>query len=390
MRSRKGATVLLLAVTIFLSACGRAEIKVDTSQAESETIQAEVQDTLAQGGAEDSTVQADATSDSAMQTLVTPDENMMEEQPVSIEELEARMGFYVEDTTLYDANGNPFVMRGVNHMHTWFANEMAVTAEALEETGSNCVRIVLSNGEQWDKNEADEVEKIIELCKEHNLIAVLEVHDTTGKWEQDALISAAEYFVDIKDVLIGEEEYVIINIANEWPVNNENKVWKEGYQKVIPMLREAGLAHTIMVDCAGGGQYGYCMQEKGAEVLAADPLQNTMFSVHMYGMAGGTPERIEQYLCYATDAGLCVCVGEFGFKHSDGDVDEAYIMQYCEENDIGYLAWCWKGNAGEAAYLDLAIEWDGSNLSADWGEVVVNGSNGIRETAEMCTVFSEE
>lgn len=305
------------------------------------------------------------------------------------EALRAQMGFYVDGTTLYDANGNPFVMRGVNHMHTWFSDKMEVTAEALEENGSNCVRIVLSNGEQWDKNEADEVANIIRLCKEHNLIVVLEVHDTTGKWKKDDLLSAAQYFVDMKDVLIGEEDYVIINIANEFPSNNESNVWKEAYLEAIPMLREAGLVHTIMVDCAGGGQYGKCMEDAGAEVLAADPLHNTMFAIHMYGTAGGTSELIEQNLQYATERGLCVCVGEFGFKHSDGDVDEAYIMRYCEENAIGYLTWAWKGNATQAAYLDMALSWDGSELSADWGEVVVNGPNGIKETAEPCTVFVE-
>lgn len=361
MRGIKIAMSLLLAGTVFLSACGKAATKEETLQAENETMQIEIQDTVSQEVVGDSTGQSST-----------------------------EQGFYVEGSTLYDAGGNPFVMRGVNHMHTWFVDEMAVTARALEETGSNCVRIVLSNGEQWDENKADEVESIIELCKKHHLIAILEVHDTTGEWKKDALLEAAEYFVDIKDVLIGEEAYVILNIANEWPSNNETGVWKEGYKEAIPMLREAGLSHTIMVDCAGGGQYGKCIEEAGAEVLAADPLGNVMFSVHMYGTSGSASELIEQNLKYATEQELCICVGEFGFKHSDGDVDEAYIMKYCEENGIGYLAWCWKGNAGEAVYLDMAMEWDGSNLSADWGEVVVNGPNGIRETAEMCTVFSEE
>lgn len=359
MQSRKRVTALLLAVTV-LSACGRAATKEEARQAESENVQTEVQDTLSQDDAGDSTEQSTV-----------------------------QMGFYVDGTTLYDAGGNPFIMRGVNHMHTWFTDKMTVTAETLEETGSNCVRIVLSNGEQWDENEADEVKSIIELCKEHHLIAILEVHDTTGNWEKDALLAAAQYFVDIKDVLIGEEEYVIINIANEWPGNNDAKAWKEGYLEAIPMLREAGLTHTIMVDCAGGGQYGKCVEEAGKEVLAADPLGNVMFSVHMYGTAGGTSELIEQNLEYAAEQELCICVGEFGFKHSDGDVDEAYIMQYCEENDIGYLAWCWKGNAGEAAYLDMAAEWDGQ-LTEEWGEVVVNGPNGIKETSKPCTVFDED
>lgn len=84
---------------------------------------------------------------------------------------------------------------------------------------------------------------------------------------------------------------------------------------------------------------------------------------------------------------MCVCVGEFGYKHSDGDVDEAYIMQYCQENGIGYLGWSWKGNGGGVEYLDITNEWDGSALSPEWGEILINGENGIKSTSKPCSVF---
>ena len=62
-------------------------------------------------------------------------------------------------------------------------------------------------------------------------------------------------------------------------------------------------------------------------------------------------------------------------------------MQYCEENDIGYLGWSWKGNGGGVEYLDIAVEWDGSVLSEDWGEILINGENGITATAKICSVY---
>ena len=303
--------------------------------------------------------------------------------------LVSRMGFYVDGTTLYDTNGNAFVMRGVNHAHTWYTDKLEVSLDALADAGCNTVRIVLSDGGQYYRNSASEVETIIAECKERNMIAVLEVHDYTGSNSKADLLAAAQYFADIKSALIGEEDYVIINIANEWMGNSESVVWEDAYKEAIPMLREAGLAHTIMVDSAGWGQYAQCIYEGGADVLASDPLGNVMFSVHMYGTAGGTEQKIETNLSYATDLGLCVCVGEFGYTHSDGDVAEAFLMDYCEDNGIGYLAWSWKGNSGGVEYLDLAVNWDGSDLSDDWGEVVINGTNGIKETSDICTAFSE-
>ncbi len=304
-------------------------------------------------------------------------------------QLASRMGFYVDGTTLYDANGNAFVMRGVNHAHTWYTDKLEVSLDALADAGCNTVRIVLSDGGQYYRNSASEVETIIAECKERNMIAVLEVHDYTGSNSKADLLAAAQYFVDIKSALIGEEDYVIINIANEWMGNSESSVWEEAYVEAIPMLREAGLAHTIMADSAGWGQYARCIGDGGRDILAADPLHNVMFSVHMYGTAGGTAQKIENNLSYATDLGLCVCVGEFGYTHSDGDVAEEFLMDYCEDNDIGYLAWSWKGNSGGVEYLDIAVNWDGSDLSDDWGEVVMNGTNGIKETSDICTVFSE-
>lgn len=375
MKRQKWFWGVLLATGIALSACGSA----GTQPVDGQVVSDEA-DALGAGiGTDGVNGNADGVSGDG--------ETAGEVDPYA--DLREQMGFYVDGTTLYDANGNPFVMRGINHSHTWFTDKLFTTLEAIEETGSNCIRVVLSNGEQWTANSADSVKGIIKFCKEHNLIAILEVHDATGYKDKESLLAAAQYFVDMKDVLIGEEDYVIINIANEWQGNGESKLWKEAYCEAIPMLREAGLAHTIMVDSSGWGQYAKCIKEAGADVFASDPLENVMFSVHMYGTAGGTAGKIEKNLRYATDQGLCICVGEFGYNHSDGDVDEAFLMQYCVENEIGYIAWSWKGNGGGVEYLDLAVQWDGEELSADWGEVVINGANGIRETSQVCTVFEQ-
>ena len=82
-----------------------------------------------------------------------------------------------------------------------------------------------------------------------------------------------------------------------------------------------------------------------------------------------------------------VVIGEFGQYHSDGDVDEDYIMSYCTQKNIGYMGWFWKGNSGGGEYLDIANQWDSSQLSSDWGEKLINGTNGIRKTSKICYVF---
>lgn len=60
-------------------------------------------------------------------------------------------GFKVEGTKLLDANGKEFIMRGINHAHTWYLDEDTTAIKAIAETGSNVVRVVCSDGEQWTK-----------------------------------------------------------------------------------------------------------------------------------------------------------------------------------------------------------------------------------------------
>lgn len=313
----------------------------------------------------------------------TPESKPEENKPI-----EATGGFKVVGDTLYDANGNEFVMRGVNHAHTWFRQHMDTALEAIAKTGSNTVRIVLSDGDQWNRIPVDEVKKIIEKCKALKMIAVVEVHDGTGKDEVSYLNNAVDYWIEVKDALIGNEAYVILNIANEWYGSWDNlDKWAEGYKQAIPKLRAAGIKNTIMVDCAGWGQLSNSVIKHGKEVFEADEQANTMFSIHMYGTAGKNKSTISRAINGAILLDLCLVVGEFGYNHSDGDVDEATILEMSVEKNKGYLGWSWKGNGGGVEYLDIAKDWEGKTLSSDWGEVLINGKNGIKETSKVCSVF---
>jgi len=136
----------------------------------------------------------------------------------------AGSGFYVQNGRLYDANGNDFVMRGINHPHAWYPSRTPQALADIKSVGANAVRVVLSSGHRWTKNDANDVATIIQQCKANRLICILEVHDTTGYGEQSGAVSldvAADYWQSIQPVLVGEEAYVIINIGNE-PYGNVN------------------------------------------------------------------------------------------------------------------------------------------------------------------------
>lgn len=299
-------------------------------------------------------------------------------------------GMYVDGTVLRNSDGTAFVMRGINHAHCWYTDYDETALDAIAATGANCVRIVCANGKQWDSDTVDSIADMIAAAYSRKMVAVLEVHDGTGDDSIQTLSEIVDFWINMAPVLKGTEDYCILNIANEWVGSWNADLWEQGYTKAIPRLREAGIKNVIMVDAAGWGQYGRSIRKNGIEVFESDPDRNTMFSVHMYGMSGCFNWLIRYNLEGVTDQNLCVCVGEFGYTHEDGDVKEDYLMQYCEEKGIGYLAWSFKGNSGGVEYLDLSYDWEGNNLSPQWGEKVVNGEYGIRKTSIISSYFTNE
>lgn len=294
-------------------------------------------------------------------------------------------GFHTSGTTLYDAKGNPFIMRGINYPYAWYKGQEDTAIPAIARTGTNCIRIVMGDGQQYSKTSLAEIQKLLRLCKDNHLIAIVEAHDATGSDNIQDLENAANYWIEMKNVLIGNEANVILNIANEWTGSWDSSTWASGYQQVIPKLRNAGIKNTIMVDCAGWGQYPKSIADAGQSVLQSDSQKNIMFSIHMYeytGAYGAVQNNIDSSLA----VGAPLCIGEFGIKHTNGPIDYKTIMSYSQAKGVGYLGWSWKGNSSELAYLDMVQDWAGTQLT-EQGNAILNDQNGIKNTSKSCSIF---
>ncbi|MEU2022972.1 cellulase family glycosylhydrolase [Streptomyces sp. NPDC016469] len=299
----------------------------------------------------------------------------------------AATGLHISDGRLVEGNGNDFIMRGVNHAHTWYPGETQSLAD-IKATGANTVRVVLSDGYRWSKNGPDDVAAVIAQCKANRLICVLEVHDTTGYGEDSAagtLDHAADYWISLKDVLQGQEDYVVINIGNE-PWGNTNPAgWTAPTTAAVKKLRAAGFAHTIMVDAPNWGQdWQNVMRDNAQAVYDADTTGNLLFSIHMYSVYN-TAQKVTDYLNAFVDAGLPLVIGEFGGPADQyGDPDEDTMMSEAQRLGLGWIAWSWSGNTDPI--LDLTIGFDPARLSS-WGERIFHGANGIAQTSREATVY---
>ena len=301
----------------------------------------------------------------------------------------AATGFRIENGRLLEASGNDFVMRGVNHAHTWFPDRISSLAH-IKAKGANTVRVVLSSGDRWTRNDTADVANVVSQCKQNRLICVLEVHDTTGYGEQSGAVTlsrAADYWISVQSALTGQEDYVIVNIGNEPYGNILSPFWTAGTKAAIRKLRGAGFDHTIMVDAPNWGQdWAFTMRDNAASVFAADPDANTIFSIHMYGVFD-TAAEITDYLNRFVAAKLPVVVGEFGHDHSDGNPDEDAILATAQQLGLGYLGWSWSGNGGGVEYLDMVTNFDPNQLTS-WGRRIFNGANGIAATSEEAAIYS--
>ncbi|TQJ47120.1 cellulase family glycosylhydrolase [Streptomyces sp. SLBN-115] len=297
-------------------------------------------------------------------------------------------GLHISDGRLVESNGNDFVMRGVNHAHTWYPGRTQQSLADIKAMGANAVRVVLADGHRWSANSASDVATVVAQCKANRLICVLEVHDTTGYGEDTAagtLDQAADYWIGLKDVLAGQENYIIVNIGNEPWGNTDPAGWTDPTIAAIKKLRNAGFQHTIMVDAPNWGQdWQGVMRANAQAVYAADTTGNLIFSIHMYSVFD-TATEITDYLNAFVDARLPILIGEFGGPADQwGDPDEDTMMATAQQLDLGYLAWSWSGNTDPI--LDLTINFDPAQLSS-WGQRIFNGVNGIARTAEEATIF---
>lgn len=301
-------------------------------------------------------------------------------------------GWTVSGTQILDPNGSTFVFRGVNHAHTWYQDRLSQSLKDIAATGANSVRVVLSNGTQWSRNGGSDVSNVISQCKANKLVCVLEVHDSTGYGESAAathISKATEYWLssDIKAAITGQEDYVIVNIANE-PFGNSTSTstYTADTITAIKALRSGGLTHMLMIDAANWGQdWQNAMRDNATTIFAADSLKNTVFSVHMYEVYGSA-STVQSYMNSFQTAGLALVVGEFGGEHGGKDVAEEAILQYAQDKGIGYLGWSWSGNGSCCVQLDIVNNWNPSSLST-WGNYLINSTNGIKATSKLATNF---
>jgi hypothetical protein len=296
-------------------------------------------------------------------------------------------GFFVANGRLFDRLGNDFVIRGVNHPVAWYQTDALAWMDDIAQTGSNAVRIVWETGQGTAPILSQAIARAIEL----KMVPMIELHDVTGSTDVAGPQNMAQFYVDsLKDTLVQYEDYLLVNICNEWGnFQTQDATWVQAYQAAITTLRNGGINHTLVIDGSNYGQNFRAILNQGQTLLDADPQHNVLFSTHMY-QEFANPQSMMDALNGAVQRKLPFIVGEFGFQHGGPPPIAVPFQTMTAEAarlGIGYMAWSWTGNSGGVEYLDLVDRQSGAFTA--WGSDIIDGANGIRATAKLAAAFAE-
>lgn len=325
-------------------------------------------------------------------------------------------GFHTDGVRLLDANGKEFLMRGYNYSYAWQKDLWGAAFSTAKKYNCNALRIQLSDGQKdlGGYCDANQVSSLIKSCKDNHFIGVFNVQDTGGGNDANVLLHAADYWVGIKNAVIGQEKYCIVNIGNEWmgspgrDCNGEwgdyqENLWSDTYIEAVRRIRSAGIKNTLMIDCNGYGQYADIIWKEGQRILDEDKKYfkdgkpNIIFSIHFYEKAcywdyeKGVGSRVALSIDKALSIGAPVCIGEYAYsrKSEEWKMDWETIQDYSKTMNIGYLGWSFTGNGdAESQGLDM-FNSDGSQMYKNGECIILHPNDGIQATSVICSVYDD-
>ena len=293
--------------------------------------------------------------------------------------------FYVSGRFLYTPDGEKVILRGINNMNVVSDKTGEKSFPEIAKTGANVVRIMWMS---WGGG-GDKLDVLIGNCIKHKMIPLIELHDATGKWE--LLDSTVNFWVrpDVRDVLVKYEKYLLLNIANEAGTSAVSlDEFKIKYSAAVYKMRKAGINVPLMIDAANWGRNEAYLLENAVGLLQMDPEHNLLFSWHIWD-SGIAESRIEQAVERSIALNFPLVIGEFAPMEVKCKccIPYKFIIKYCEEKSIGWLAWSWGPGNSDCTQMDMTKTVAFETLHG-WGlEVAITDKYSIKNTAVRPAIF---
>ena len=292
-------------------------------------------------------------------------------------------GFRVQGRTLVAPDGEVVVPVGVNKMVIWTDRDGMPAFPEIAQTGASAVRIV------WlMEGSATELDVAITNAINHDLIPLIDCHDTTGEWE--VFPACVDFWVrpDVLAVIAKHEDYLLLNIANEADEGGlSDYEYRAGYEWAIKRLRAAGIRVPLIVDAPKWARNFEGLHKAAPYLMKVDPLQNVLFDIHIYHSQQEYGYKVGEYIADVltgfAEENIPLIVGEFSNTAWQCKTGVPYlaVIETAHELGIGWFAWSWGPGNQDCAQMDMTADGTFAGLR-DWGlEVATTDPNSIQNVA---------
>ncbi|HSC69191.1 MAG TPA: cellulose binding domain-containing protein [Cellvibrio sp.] len=311
----------------------------------------------------------------------------------------------IKDGKILDPNGQPFVFRGVTIDHIAAPDKAVQAIKDAAAAGANAVQVEISTNVYNNINHPITVEQlrtVIQACKDNKVVCVLEPNDAAGyptvfgSASPDATMGFWSY--PAFPALIGQQDYVILGMGNQALGDIRPGEYTARMQTYVGNFIRAYPGFLVMIDGSNWGQDATNeMQAFAAQSMKTGGFYaaNLIYSVEMFD-AYTDPEQVRNYIASFAQIGAPLVIGGFAptpYYHPHNNtpittvalqLPAVSVMEYAQQYSTGYFAWNWSGSSNPG--LNLVTDWDANKLTP-WGELAINGLNGLRATAKLATHF---
>ena len=295
------------------------------------------------------------------------------------------------------------ILRGINYSpYNWGWSPGTLEFSEIAKTNSNCVRIVwyTSDAIANDNNSGvydnlTNLDAVIGDCINNKMIPILELHDIPCTSEVSQLSSLSNWYMSngVKTIISKYSHNLIINIANEvgdveWSSNPTSSLaaFKSGYESFITGMRNAGINVPLMIDSPDCGTSLTDLASIGPDMETADPKHNLIFSTHGYWTIDPTTMVNNALL-----QNIPIVLGEaanYGGNGCGFTVNYQQILNLCQTNNIGWLAWSWDNDICSARQISSDGKF--TNLTSFGNDIVNNAAYGLKQHSVLSNYLANK
>ncbi|MDJ0634617.1 MAG: cellulase family glycosylhydrolase [Xenococcaceae cyanobacterium MO_188.B29] len=310
--------------------------------------------------------------------------------------------FQIIGTTIYDPNGQEFIIKGTN-MFTW--EGINNVDNYLNTWDFNTIRVPNYLLGSYDQPHPAEDgygtnHKIVDAYTSQGAVVIFDAHDLIGgyyentEWEilKDYWRDMAQEFKDNSNVWF--------NLHNEPGNDTANpEQWVNYHRELIDIIRAEGANNLIVIDGEAWGQdyHTQTIASHASEIMAGN--ENILFSIHVYEQWNSND--IAAYFDTLHSQNIPFIIGEYGSENNGQSTLPAtqQMLQAAQEREIGRIVWAAKADdnndlttatGGHAEYFygtntdiltDLgALVWNDTQRTEDLEQLDGYGGNNNNHT----------